>query len=116
MVRPQQYATENNKAETPSSEWYTASPLLRLVALISPLKQFEMAHRLNVHRATLGGMLNGTRRVHRDDGRLLELARLLNVPDNQALVPWTPETATAPMTPAILVEAARVLARGTAAA
>ena len=50
----------------------------------SNIRQYQLAHLADVHPGTLSAWLNGIYRVRPGDARILKIAKVLGVPEDQA--------------------------------
>jgi transcriptional regulator with XRE-family HTH domain len=76
---------------------------LRAAVKTSTLRQYQLAHLVGVHPATLSAWMNGIYDVSPDDARLRKLGRLVGLPADAHLVEPLPNagTASADLTPAV---------------
>jgi transcriptional regulator with XRE-family HTH domain len=62
------------------------SHALRAAINTSRLRQYQLAHLVGVHPATLSAWMNGIYQVSPDDPRLRQLAQLVGLPSGDPLV------------------------------
>jgi transcriptional regulator with XRE-family HTH domain len=62
------------------------SRTLRAAIKISHLRQYQLAHLVGVHPATLSAWMNGIYRISPDDARLRTLGRLVGLPEDAPLL------------------------------
>jgi transcriptional regulator with XRE-family HTH domain len=67
------------------------SRTLRAAIKTSHLRQYQLAHLVGVHPATLSAWLKGIYRVSPDDPRLRQLAELVGLPSGDPLVEALPD-------------------------